>query len=127
MTAGTLRGFLRPGDWFTLGAGGALVVFSFVSLWGGGPAERAVVRAEGTVVAELSLSQERTLDVPGPLGATRIEVSHGRARVAADPSPRQYCVHRGWLARAGEVAVCLPNRVSLEIAGRSSRYDSLNY
>jgi hypothetical protein len=30
------------------------------------------------------------------------------------------------VARAGQVAVCLPNRVSLELAGEKG-YDSLNY
>jgi hypothetical protein len=56
-----------------------------------------------------------------------VEVSKHRARIAADPSPRQHCVKQGWLERAGEIALCLPNQVSIEIAGGVKRYDSLNY
>ena len=32
-----------------------------------------------------------------------------------------------WLKQAGEIAVCLPNQVSLELSGGSKPYDSLNY
>ena len=51
----------------------------------------------------------------------------GRARVVADPGPRQYCVRQGWLVRPGEIAICAPNRVSIQIAGRTKAYDSLSY
>ena len=50
-----------------------------------------------------------------------------RARVVADPGPRQYCVRQGWLATAGAVAICAPNQVSLALAGRNAEYDSLSY
>ena len=69
----------------------------------------------------------RIVEVPGPLGQTRIEIQPGRARVAADPGPRQYCVRQGWLASAGAVAICAPNQVSLALAGRNAHYDSLSY
>ena len=58
---------------------------------------------------------------------TRIEIQPGRARVAADPGPRQYCVRQGWLSRAGAVAICAPNQVSLALSGGNADYDSLNY
>ena len=57
----------------------------------------------------------------------RIEIQPGRARVAADPGPRQYCVRQGWLTQAGAVAICAPNEVSLSLSGRGADYDSLNY
>ena len=33
----------------------------------------------------------------------------------------------GWLKRPGEIAICAPNHVSLQIAGGRSRYDSVSY
>jgi hypothetical protein len=36
-------------------------------------------------------------------------------------------VRQGWLTQAGEVAICLPNQVSLELIGSTKRYDSLSY
>lgn len=118
---------VRPGDWLTIALGAGLCAALFPLAWQGGIAEKAIVRSDGQVVAELDLKTRRSLQVPGPLGQTVIAVEPGRARVAADPGPRQYCVRQGWLARPGEIAICAPNHVSLQIAGRSSAYDSLSY
>ncbi len=119
--------FMKPGDWgmFLLFAAGtaalAPVAFS------GGVAEKAVVRRDGVVVAELPLTQKRRIEVAGALGTSVIEVQPGRARVAADPGPRQYCVRQGWLTRPNAIAICAPSHLSLSIAGRSADHDSLAY
>ncbi len=118
---------LRPGDWLTLAIAALLVGASFPLLWSRELADRAVVRSAGRIVAELPLSRDHSMRVAGPLGESVIAVERGRARVVSDPSPRQYCVRQGWLERAGDIAICLPNQVSLELAGRSRRYDSLSY
>ena len=118
---------MRPGDVFVVLGGLAVCAYSVAVLWQGGRPESAIVRAGGKVVAEIELTTPRVLDVPGPLGTTRIEIQPGRARVAADPGPRQYCVRQGWLTRAGAVAICAPNEVSLSLSGRGADYDSLNY
>lgn len=126
----TGRGWLqlvRPGDWLVVAAGLVLTVTAFPLLWRGGPAERAVLRLDGRVVAEYPLDQPRRVQVTGPLGTTVVEIQPGRARVLADPGPRQYCVKQGWLTRANAVAICAPNHVSLSLAGRDPAYDSLNY
>jgi hypothetical protein len=61
------------------------------------------------------------------LGTTAIAVEKGRVRVVSDPGMHQYCVRQGWLERAGQIAICAPNEVSVEIAGGRKVYDSLNY
>jgi hypothetical protein len=118
---------LRWGDYIVILGGSLLCAGLAWSAWGGAKGEALIIRSEGRVVAKLMLYQDQKLGIPGPLGETIVEVASGRARVASDPSPRQLCVKQGWLQRAGESAVCLPNRVSVEIAGGSPRYDSLNY
>lgn len=121
------RRHLRIGDMFTLAAAAALCVLSFVTLWRGETPDRAIVRAGGRIVAELPLDARRAIDVAGPLGTTRVEVEPGRARVAADPGPRQYCVRQGWLTRGGAVAICAPNQVSLSLNGGGNAHDTLSY
>ena len=118
---------VRPGDWLVVTLAASLVGLSFPWLWQGGIAERAIIRQEGAVFAEVDLKSARQITVPGPLGETLIAIEPGRARVVADPGPRQYCVRQGWLMRPGEIAICAPNRVSLQIAGRTKVYDSLSY
>lgn len=105
----------------------ALVASLFASLWQSGQAERAIIRSGGKLFAEVDLARDQELVVPGHLGESRISIRDRRARVASDPSPRQYCVRQGWLSAPGEVAVCLPNQVSVELAGSTRRYDSLSY
>jgi len=118
---------LRPGDFFLFIVAGCLVAISFPMIWQGGLAEKAVVRQAGQIFAEVDLRNARQIEVPGPLGTTLIAIETGRARIVADPSPRQYCVRQGWLMRPGDIAICAPNQVSLQVTGRTRRYDSLSY
>jgi len=121
---------LKPGDWLLLLAATAIVAASYPLLWRGGIADRAIVKRDGLVVTELALNVARKYEVTGAIGTTVIEVQPGRARVLSDPGPRQYCVQQGWLTRANAVAICAPNHVTLQLAGRGGRngdYDTLNY
>ncbi|MDR1424920.1 MAG: NusG domain II-containing protein [Azoarcus sp.] len=125
--AGAWRGLLLPGDVLVVAAGVAFCIYAGLHLWRGGVPDGIVVRAGGQVFAQGDLSHPRKLIVPGPLGETVIEIEPGRARVALDPGPRQYCVRQGWLTRAGAAAICAPNQVSLTLTGRGGEYDSLSY
>jgi len=118
---------IRPGDWLIMLAGLVTVGGSIPFFWQGGLADRAIIRQEGKVFAEVDLRSRKQFEVGGPLGTTLIAVEPGRARVVSDPGPRQYCVRQGWLMRPGEIAICAPNRVSLQIAGRTKVYDSISY
>lgn len=118
---------LRAGDIGVLAAGaGAVAAFAAIA-WSGGHGDTVLIRAGGKVVETAPLARAQTFAISGPLGTTRIEIVPGRARVVADPSPRQLCVKQGWLSRAGEAALCLPNQVSVEIRGRNPAYDTLGY
>ncbi len=118
---------LKWGDYLVTGIGIIAVITLFNTLWLGETASKVQIRAGSQIYSTLSLNQQRTIDVPGPLGTTRIAIDNGKVRVASDPSPRQYCVKQGWLEQAGQVAMCLPNQVSVELLGNSKPYDSLNY
>ena len=97
------------------------------NLWQRNAGNSVIVRSKGIIVSELSLQRNRSITIAGPLGETTVEVNSQRARIASDPSPKQYCVRQGWLKDAGDVALCLPNQVSIEIAGTNLHVDSLNY
>lgn len=121
------RSLVRAGDCAAFALALVVCVGSILLLWRGGAPDKAVVRAGGEIVAQAALSRAQIIEVAGPLGTTRIEIEPGRARVAEDPGPRQYCVRQGWLTRSGATAICAPNQVSLSLAGGSGGYDSLNY
>ncbi len=118
---------LKPGDWLTLLAGGVCIILLSNLVWNGGIADTAVIRSGGKIFSTVPLSRDQQIEVQGPLGTSIISIEKGKARITSDPSPRQYCVRQGWLAQSGEIAVCLPNEVSVELTGGQKRYDSLNY
>ena len=118
---------IQPGDWLVMLTGIGFVGISFPLFWQGGMADKAIIRQEGKIFSEVDLRARRTIEVGGPLGTTFIAIEPGRARVISDPSPRQYCVRQGWLMRPGEIAICAPNRVSIQITGRTKVYDSISY
>ncbi|TAJ22944.1 MAG: NusG domain II-containing protein [Rugosibacter sp.] len=126
--SGSWHKYLKVGDWLVLFLSCALVVLSYTLLWRGGVADRAIVKRDGQTIIEISLNSASKTRVVGPLGTTVIEVQPGRVRVFSDPGPRQYCVQQGWLTRAGAVAICAPNHITLELNGRGeASYDSLGY
>lgn len=119
---GGVSRLLRPGDILVLG----LSLVALVLAWraAGTDGDGVVVKQGGQVYAQASLRLNRVIEVPGPLGTTRVEIRDGRVRVLSDPGPRQLCVRQGWLD-PGESALCLPNRVSVHRG--VAAYDSLNY
>ncbi|MEO6976616.1 MAG: NusG domain II-containing protein [Gallionella sp.] len=119
---------IKLGDWLTLLLGGIFVALLTLKLWSGDLADKAIIRSGGKIFREVALSRNQQIEVPGPLGVTIVSIQNRKARIASDPSPRQYCVRQGWLKQSGEIALCLPNQVSVELAGSSRRkYDTLNY
>ncbi len=119
--------FMKLGDWAVLLLLAAFTAALAPVAFMGGAAEKAVVRRDGVVVAELPLNRANRIEVAGALGVSAIEVQPGRARVAADPGPRQYCVRQGWLTQPNAIAICAPSHLSLSIVGRSAGHDSLAY
>ncbi|MBU0594384.1 MAG: NusG domain II-containing protein [Pseudomonadota bacterium] len=117
----------KTGDWLTVLAGMLLIIYLFLTLWGGDRGTSLIIRSGGKIVTETDLTRNRDFEISGPLGTTLVTVNNHRVRVARDPSPRQYCVQQGWLSRAGEAALCLPNQVSVELLGAARSYDSLSY
>ena len=118
---------INPGDWLTILCGSIFVLLLTLKLWNGDLADKAIIRSGGKIFREVPLSSDQQIEVRGPLGISIITIQNRKARIASDPSPHQYCVRQGWLQQAGEIALCLPNQVSVELAGSKKQYDSLNY
>lgn len=118
---------IKPGDWLTLLLGSIFIVLLTHKLWSGDLADKVIIRSGGKIFREVPLSRDQQIEVRGPLGISVVSIREHKARIASDPGPRQYCVRQGWLQQAGEIALCLPNQVSVELTGSKKKYDSLNY
>lgn len=61
------------------------------------------------------LGAEETISVPGPLGATAVELRGGRVRVLSSPCTNQLCVAAGTIHAHGQWIACLPNKVLVRV------------
>lgn len=118
---------MRIGDWLTVIVSGIAVVYLFQSLWSHTHASKVQIRIGNHIHATYDLNLTRHVHVRGALGDAVIHIANGKARFAKSPCHNQYCVHQGWLNHSGQVAICLPNQISLELVGDSKPFDSLNY
>lgn len=115
------------GDWLVIFASFALVIFMFQKFWVFEQASNLKIRQGNQIVGTFDLNQTRELHIKGPIGESIIVINQGKVRFKQSPCRNQYCVHQGWLSHAGQVAICLPNQISLQLMGAISSYDSLNY
>lgn len=128
-----IRPKLLIGDWLVVIFGLYGVILLFSTLWQNNPAAKLQIRQGDNIVGTYTLNQNRTIHVQGPLGESIIQISipgknqEGNVRFVQSPCHGQYCVHQGWLKHAGQIAVCLPNQVSIELIGEKKPYDTLNY
>jgi hypothetical protein len=119
--------YIKPGDWLTMFLGCLVVLLLVLVSWNGAMADKVVIRSQGKLFREVPLSRNQRIAVPGSMGISLVAIENRKVRIASDPGPRQYCVRQGWLKQAGEIALCLPNQVSVELVGSHRRYDSLSY
>ena len=115
------------GDWLVVFAGLIAVIFMFQQFWRFEHASKLKIRQGNQVIGTYDLNQARELQIHGALGDSHISINQGKVRFKQSPCNNQYCVHQGWLSRAGQVAICIPNQISLQLMGAKSAYDSLNY
>lgn len=121
-----MRSKLKWGDFVIIGAVLVLAaaVAGVLALGASGDRLYAEVWQDNTLVerVELTDSTDRTIDLDGH----NVIVLFGRTAAMQSADCRdQVCVRTGTLTRAGQVAVCLPNRVVLRITGETSEIDAI--
>lgn len=82
------------------------------------PAIRAEVTIDGEVVEVLDLSKNQEITIQGNHGGTNhLIVSDGEIWCSQASCPDQVCVHQGKQSRDGDIIVCLPNLMIVQIIG----------
>ena len=128
MSAAQLSGYLGATDRWIFAAALVWVALSYAVFWRpSAPADRLILSAPDGREEITDLSGQRMLEIKGRLGISRIEIRDGQARFVTSPCHGKYCIHSGWLRRGGDISACLPNGISLEMAGADRSYDSVNY
>lgn len=89
----------------------------------GGKALTAEISVDGEIVKTVSLSEvsgfyEFKTDTSP---AVTITAENGRIRVSEAECPDRLCVNCGWLDSDGDMAVCLPAKVVVNVKGQESK------
>lgn len=88
----------------------------------------AIVEVNGKEYGRYSLEEKeaKTLDVRTEFGYNKIEISDGEVRVTESDCPDKLEVHQGEICSAGQMLVCLPNRLVVRVSGERE-VDGLAY
>jgi hypothetical protein len=81
--------------------------------------DAVIIEVNGKKAYQLSIGEDRIVDVRGAQGITRVEIKDQRVRVVDSECPQKICVRQGWI-RQGAI-ICLPNRVVVTIEGDEER------
>ena len=73
----------------------------------------AVIYQDSKLSQEVGLEEDRLITLP--LEEMQIQVKAGMIRVARSDCPKQICVNMGWIKTPGQIIVCAPNQVVVEI------------
>jgi len=91
----------------------------------------AVIKLDGKVIQTIDLNgvkaqkQWKIYDKAGNYNL--IEVFPGKIRVKDADCPDKICVKTGWISQSGQIAVCLPHKLIINIEGKSNTVDSVAF
>lgn len=117
-----------PGDVFVFVSALILLGFLYSNYWRDAfLGNQAAIMIAGQHWSNVDLFQNQWIDVPGALGVSKIQVEDGKIRFVQSPCDSKQCIHQGWISQGGELAACLPNKVSVQVLSADPRFDSINF
>lgn len=119
---------MRLADGLLIVAALALEVFFVRNYWVGNSVGETAVIQSPTGTQEVRLDHDQTLTVMGALGPSTLQVHDGAIGFVNSPCHRKICIRSGFHRHAGATTACVPNRISLTVAGqREDGFDAINH
>jgi hypothetical protein len=113
---------VRPLDALIVALSAAALVALSITVYGGPAAAYLIVSSE-TGEWVYPLSQDREIEIEGPLGITRVHIEGGQARIEDSPCANRTCVASPAVSRRGDWSACLPNGVFIRVDASSEDDD----
>lgn len=107
----------RIGDVFIILFIALATALSFTFGRGSGKGETVELTVGNSPVKRYSLSMDTVLAVNGPIGKTELDIRNGQVWISDAPCPQQICRRQGKIRFNGQILVCLPNHLVIEIKG----------
>jgi len=129
-----MKNMLKKGDLIIVSVVLLLIVISYstvklINSNNSGSGKVAVIRQNNVIVKKIDLDKlqkSETINVDGDYH-NAILAENGRIRFQEANCPDLVCVKTGWLNKSGDMAVCLPNKVSIKIEGSGEALDGVAY
>ncbi|MTI48519.1 MAG: NusG domain II-containing protein [Firmicutes bacterium] len=89
-----------------------------------------IIEIDGEEYKKVSLGPNmagETLEINSKFGHNTIEFDKDRVRVIDADCPDKLDVKQGWISNAGEVIVCLPNHLVIEIVTEGNNNTDFDY
>jgi len=99
-------------------------VMAYFFIFGNNEGLCAVVRYNGEVVQNIDLESVKEpycIDV----GNVTMYIEKDGVSIINSPCRDKQCIHTGKINRQGQSAVCLPERVSVELTGGDNKFDTV--
>ena len=118
---------IEVGDWFIITLFCALIIISTKFLWNLPKGEYLEIYKNNKILATYSLNQKITKLINGEKGETKITIDNGKVRFSSAPCAKKYCIHQGWINKANQIIICIPNKISISMLGGKKNYESISY
>jgi hypothetical protein len=88
--------------------------------------KEVIIEFQSNIIYQGSLFTDKHLEVTGQIGITTVEIENAEVWVSHSDCPHQICVKTGKIDRAGDIIVCIPNKVVVRVKKRGqSIYDAI--
>jgi len=78
------------------------------------------------LASRVPLEKDRTIDLFD--GKIQVDIRGGRARISKADCPKHSCMNSGWIKYSGQIIVCAPNKVLIEIRSMATpQFDAVTY
>lgn len=90
------------------------------------------ITVDGKVIKKITFGKNmigKTIDIRTQYGYNKIEIGDGKVRVIEADCPDKLDVKQGWISKSGEIIVCLPHKLTIEIVGKNQadEIDDVSY
>jgi hypothetical protein len=83
-------------------------------------ASEAFVYHQGKLLLQINMSRNDVYKLSA--ANMKIEIENRRIRVLESDCPKSMCMRKGWIQTPGDVIVCVPNKVLIEIRSQTADF-----
>jgi len=92
---------------------------------GGSEGTKAVVRVDGEIISEISLSADYSETIDTRYGTNTLVVKDGAIRMESADCSGKDCMQFAPISKGGQVIICLPHHMSVTIDGGDEAPDAV--